>query len=61
MTACCATADDIYVRIMSLVTYGSIILMHVGAASQDANALDALIRDLSASGYSLGSVDQVIG
>jgi peptidoglycan/xylan/chitin deacetylase (PgdA/CDA1 family) len=55
------TAGEIYDRVMSQVENGSIVLMHVGAASQDANALDDLIRDLSASGFAFGTTDQVIG
>jgi peptidoglycan/xylan/chitin deacetylase (PgdA/CDA1 family) len=54
------TADEIYSRLMKRVAWGAIVLMHVGAESQDANALDRLIRQLKALGYSFGTFAQVI-
>jgi peptidoglycan/xylan/chitin deacetylase (PgdA/CDA1 family) len=54
------TADAIYWRVMERMGWGAIVLMHVGAKSQDANALDRLIRQLKALGYSFGTFAQVI-
>jgi peptidoglycan/xylan/chitin deacetylase (PgdA/CDA1 family) len=50
------TADEIYSRVMSKMVWGAIVLMHVGAASQDANALDRIIRDLKAQHYTFATV-----
>jgi peptidoglycan/xylan/chitin deacetylase (PgdA/CDA1 family) len=41
---------------MSKMVWGAIVLMHVGAASQDANALDRIIRDLKAQHYTFATV-----
>ena len=54
------SADDIYWRVMNRMGWGAIVLMHVGAASKDANALDRLIRRLKVLGYQFATVDQVI-
>lgn len=45
---------------MNRMVWGAIVLMHVGSQSQDANALDRLIRNLAGSGYSFATVAQVI-
>jgi peptidoglycan/xylan/chitin deacetylase (PgdA/CDA1 family) len=54
------TADQIYWRVMNRMAWGAIVLMHVGAKSQDANALDRLIQRLKVLGYSFGTFAQVI-
>ena len=54
------TADEIYARVMGNMGWGKIVLMHVGAASQDANALDRIIRELETQGYSFGTFAEVI-
>jgi peptidoglycan/xylan/chitin deacetylase (PgdA/CDA1 family) len=54
------TADEIYSRVMNNMVWGAIVLMHVGAASQDANALDRIIRDLKAQHYTFATVAQVM-
>ncbi len=54
------SADDIYWRVMNNMVWGAIVLMHVGAKSQDANALDRMIRNLSSAGYGFRTVAQVI-
>lgn len=54
------TADEIYWRVMSRMVWGAIVLMHVGAASQDANALDRLISRLKSQGYSFATVAGVL-
>jgi len=53
------TADAIYDRVMQNLVQGAIVLMHVGAASQDANALDRIILDLKAQGYGFATVADV--
>jgi peptidoglycan/xylan/chitin deacetylase (PgdA/CDA1 family) len=55
------TAGEIHDWVMGQVENGSIVLMHVGALSQDGNALGPMIRDLAAQGYTFGTTDQVIG
>jgi peptidoglycan/xylan/chitin deacetylase (PgdA/CDA1 family) len=54
------TTTQITNRVMGAAGNGAIVLMHVGGASQDANALDAIIRRLRGAGYSFGTVAQVI-
>jgi peptidoglycan/xylan/chitin deacetylase (PgdA/CDA1 family) len=54
------TTTQIINRVMGSAGNGAIVLMHVGGASQDANALDAIIRRLRDAGYSFGTISQVI-
>lgn len=54
------STDQIYQRVIANSGNGAIILMHVGSASQDANALDRIIRKLKSSGYAFGTVAQTI-
>jgi peptidoglycan/xylan/chitin deacetylase (PgdA/CDA1 family) len=53
------TADQIYWRVMNRMAWGAIVLMHVGIQSQDANALDRLIRNLELAGYAFATVEQI--
>ncbi|HYP61669.1 MAG TPA: hypothetical protein VEQ36_14670, partial [Thermomicrobiales bacterium] len=53
------TADAIYDRVMQNLVQGAIVLMHVGAASEDANALDRIVLDLKAQGYGFATVADV--
>lgn len=55
------SASDIYTRVMENSGNGAIVLMHVGAASEDVIALDDIIRSFRARGYRFGTVAQVIG
>ena len=55
-----ATVNQIHDRVMSAAKWGMIVLMHVGADSQDAYALDRIISDLKDQGYGFGTVAQVI-
>jgi peptidoglycan/xylan/chitin deacetylase (PgdA/CDA1 family) len=55
-----ATADQIYQRVVGGAGNGVIVLMHVGAASQDAAALERIIQTLRKQGYAFGTVAQVI-
>lgn len=55
------SASDIYTRVMNNSGNGAIVLMHVGSASEDAIALDDMIRSFKARGYRFGTVAQVIG
>jgi peptidoglycan/xylan/chitin deacetylase (PgdA/CDA1 family) len=55
------TADEIVKRTMDGVTPGGIILMHVGAQSQDAIALPRIIQQLRDEGYSFVTVKQMVG
>jgi peptidoglycan-N-acetylglucosamine deacetylase len=54
------TASQINQRVFNGATPGGIILMHVGAASQDAAALPAMIDGLRARGYRFATVRQMI-
>ena len=45
------SADEINERVMSRMEPGAIVLLHVGAASQDAAALPEMIARLRAEGY----------
>jgi len=53
------TADEIYQRVMNNMVWGAIVLMHVGAASQDANALERIIWQLETQGYAFATVAEV--
>jgi peptidoglycan/xylan/chitin deacetylase (PgdA/CDA1 family) len=55
-----ATVDQIHARTMNAAKPGMIVLMHVGAESQDAFALDRVISSLKAAGYGFGTVAEVI-
>lgn len=52
-------ADAIYKRIMDNMVWGAIVLMHVGIQSQDAAALDRIIRSLKSSGYGFATVADI--
>lgn len=54
------TVDQIYSRVINNSGNGAIVLMHVGSASQDANALERIIRKFQANGYGFGTVAKVI-
>jgi peptidoglycan/xylan/chitin deacetylase (PgdA/CDA1 family) len=54
------SADQIYQRVIERSGNGAIILMHVGAASQDAAALERLIQTLRGRSFTFGTVTQVI-
>jgi peptidoglycan-N-acetylglucosamine deacetylase len=55
-----ATTDQIYRKVVDGAGNGVIVLMHVGAASQDAAALERTIQTLRGRGYAFGTVAQVI-
>ncbi|MGE0653059.1 MAG: RICIN domain-containing protein, partial [Alphaproteobacteria bacterium] len=52
------SAQEIVNRVNSLVQPGAIIIFHVGSASQDGPALQAIIDSLRQKGYSFSSLDQ---
>ena len=54
-------ARDIVTRCLGNASPGAIYVFHVGAASQDALALPAIIEGLKRAGYELGSVRQLLG
>jgi peptidoglycan/xylan/chitin deacetylase (PgdA/CDA1 family) len=53
-------AQEIVQRCLSLAEPGTIYIFHVGSASQDALALQAIIDGLRRAGYSFGTVPEVI-
>ena len=53
-------AAEIVERCLDLAEPGAIYVFHVGAASQDANALQQIIDGLRAAGYAIGSVLDVL-
>jgi peptidoglycan/xylan/chitin deacetylase (PgdA/CDA1 family) len=55
------TASQINQRVFDGATPGGNILMHVGAQSQDAIALPAMIDGLRARGYRFATVRQILG
>jgi peptidoglycan/xylan/chitin deacetylase (PgdA/CDA1 family) len=55
-----ASADRIVSTVGNGASNGAIILMHVGAASQDAAALERIITTLRSRGYAFGTVAQVL-
>lgn len=55
-----ASVSEITSRVLNAATPGTIVLMHVGAASQDAAALPGLIDTLRARGYSFATVADFI-
>ncbi len=54
------TADEINERCTDTAEAGDIILMHVGAASQDAAALPVMIETLLAAGFELVTIEQLL-
>lgn len=55
------SASQIFTRVLNGAAPGAIILMHVGAQSQDAIALDDIITVLRARGYRFQTVQELIG
>lgn len=55
-----ATPDQIYRKVVDNAGNGVIVLMHVGGASRDVDALERIIRTLRNRGYAFGTVAQVI-
>ncbi|CAN5832265.1 hypothetical protein BH23CHL2_BH23CHL2_26510 [soil metagenome] len=55
------TADEINERVMDTAAPGGIVLMHVGAQSQDAAALPEMIRLLREQGYSFATIQELAG
>ena len=55
------TAEEITQRVVDGTVPGAIHLFHVGAQSQDAAALPAIISELRALGYSFVTVDELVG
>jgi peptidoglycan/xylan/chitin deacetylase (PgdA/CDA1 family) len=55
-----ASVDEIHATVMNAAEPGMIVLMHVGAESQDVDALDRIITDLKDQGYGFGTVAEVI-
>lgn len=53
------SAAQIFDRVMNAAEPGAIVLMHVGAQSQDAVALDNIIRASKARGYSFQSIEEL--
>lgn len=53
-------AAEIVERCLSLAEPGAIYIFHVGAASEDAAALPAIIDGLRDAGYAIGSVPQLL-
>jgi peptidoglycan/xylan/chitin deacetylase (PgdA/CDA1 family) len=53
-------AEEISRRVLELAQPGAIIVFHVGAASQDANALPTIISGLRDMGYEMGAVPEVL-
>lgn len=54
------SSSAIYNRVINNTGNGSIVLMHVGAASQDGVALERIIKTLRSRGFAFGTVAQVI-
>jgi peptidoglycan/xylan/chitin deacetylase (PgdA/CDA1 family) len=54
------SSATLYMRVMSEVRPGAIVVMHGGYASQKAGALPAIIRDLRASGYEPVTVTEAL-
>jgi peptidoglycan/xylan/chitin deacetylase (PgdA/CDA1 family) len=55
------SADEIVQRCLDLVQQGAIYIFHVGAASQDAAALQRVIDGLRDRGYGFATVSELIG
>ena len=56
-----ASVSEIRQRVINAATPGAVVLMHVGAASQDAAALPGVIQDLRARGYGFASLNDLLG
>lgn len=56
-----ASVDEIVQRVTDGVSDGAIIVMHVGSASQDGPALQAIIDTLRAQGYGFTTVQGLLG
>jgi peptidoglycan/xylan/chitin deacetylase (PgdA/CDA1 family) len=54
------TAGEITARCVDGTVPGAILLFHVGAQSQDAAALPAIIRQLKADGYTFGTIAELL-
>jgi peptidoglycan/xylan/chitin deacetylase (PgdA/CDA1 family) len=54
------SADEIHSRVMNQMVWGAIVLMHVGIQSQDALALNRIIRSLRSAGYEFSTFSGVI-
>ena len=54
------TASQITTRVLNGAVPGAIMLMHVGAASQDADALPGMIDQLRARGYHFATVEDMV-
>jgi peptidoglycan/xylan/chitin deacetylase (PgdA/CDA1 family) len=55
------SAEEINERVLGRMEPGAIVLLHVGAASQDAAALPAMIDELRAMGYRFVTVQEMVG
>jgi peptidoglycan/xylan/chitin deacetylase (PgdA/CDA1 family) len=55
------SADEINERVLGRMEPGAIVLLHVGAASQDAAALPAMIDELRAMGYRFVTIPEMVG
>jgi peptidoglycan/xylan/chitin deacetylase (PgdA/CDA1 family) len=55
------SVDQIVQRALAGAVPGAIYLMHVGAGSQDANALPTVIDQLRAEGYQFVTIQQMVG
>jgi peptidoglycan/xylan/chitin deacetylase (PgdA/CDA1 family) len=55
------SVDGIRQRVADALAPGEIVLMHVGADSQDAAALPGVLDELRAAGYSCVTVQQLVG
>jgi peptidoglycan/xylan/chitin deacetylase (PgdA/CDA1 family) len=53
-------ADEITQRCLDMAEPGAIYVFHVGSASQDGPALQAIIDGVRAEGYQIGSVSDVL-
>lgn len=54
------SSSQIRDRVLSRINNGAIVLMHVGSASQDGNALESIIKSLRSNGYQFGTVRQTV-
>lgn len=55
------SADEINERVLTRIEPGAIVLLHVGAASQDAAALPQMIEQLRALGYRFVTIPEMVG
>jgi peptidoglycan/xylan/chitin deacetylase (PgdA/CDA1 family) len=54
------SSADITSRVLKRAGNGAIVLMHVGSASKDAQALSGILRTLATRGYGFGRVQDVL-